>query len=179
MTQTAFTYANALYDLACEENSRESWLEQLHIVRDLLDAQPEFLQLLSSRAIPVRERIDALDRCFAASVAPYLLNFLKILCEKDAIRAFSDCARQYELRWREDEGITEVTAVTAIPLSEAQTARLTEKLQTVLNKKILLSCRIDPAVLGGVRISADGQELDGTVRRRLDELAKSLERMVL
>ncbi|MDO4845132.1 MAG: ATP synthase F1 subunit delta [Oscillospiraceae bacterium] len=179
MTQTAFTYANALYDLACEEGSREAWLSELHTVRDLMDAQPEYLQLLSSRAISGRERLDALDRCFAASLSPYLLNFLKILCEKDAIRAFPDCVRQYERRRREDEGIAEVTAVTAVPLSEAQATRLTEKLQTVLKKKILLSCRVDPAVLGGVRIHADGQELDGTVRRRLDELAKSLERMVL
>ena len=179
MTQTAFAYANALYDLACEEGSREAWLDELHTVRELFDEQPDFLQLLSSRAISLRERLDALDRCFAASLSPYLLNYLKILCEKDVIRAFPDCVRQYERRRNADEGIAEVTAVTAVPLTEAQTARLTEKLQTVLQKTILLSCRVDPAVLGGVRISADGQELDGTVRRRLDELAKSLERMVL
>ena len=179
MTQTAFTYGNALYDLACEESCREAWLEELYAVRDLMAEQPDYTALLSSRAVSLQERLGALDRCFAASLSPYLLNYLKILCEKGEIRQLPDCVRQYELRFREDEGIAEVIAVTAVPLSEAQQTRLCEKLQTVLQKKILLSCRVDPSVLGGVRLTADGRELDGTVRRRLDELAKSLERMVL
>ncbi len=179
MTQTAFTYGNALYDLACEENTREAWLGELYTVRDLFAEQEDFPALLSSRAVSVRERLEVLDRCFAGSLSPYLLNYLKILCEKGTIREFPDCVRQYEIRYREDEGIAEVTAVTAVPLREAQKERLCEKLTAVLQKKILLSCRVDPAVLGGVRLTADGRELDGTVRRRLDELAKSLERMVL
>ena len=179
MTQTAFTYGSALYDLACEEGSREAWLGELYTVRDLFAEHGDFPALLCSRAVSLQERLDALDRCFASSLSPYLLNYLKILCERGAIREFPDCVRQYEIRFREDEGISEVTAVTAVPLSEAQKARLSEKLAAVLQKKILLSCRVDPAVLGGVRLTADGRELDGTVRRRLDELAKSLERMVL
>ena len=179
MTQTAFTYANALYDLADEENCREAWLNELYAVRDLLAEQPDFSRLLSSRAISGQERLAALNRCFSASLSPYLLNFLKLLCEKGAIAQFPDCVRQYEVRWREAEGISEVTAVTAVPLSQSQQKRLQEKLQTVLQKKILLSCRVDPAVIGGVRLTSEGQELDGTVRRRLDEISKSLERMVL
>ena len=50
----------------------------------------------------------------------------------------------------------------------------------VLNfmKIIRLTCRTDPDCLGGVRVEMDGQRLDGTVRRHLEDMNDLLSKAV-
>ena len=179
MTAVAAVYGGALYDLALEEGRTEEYAAQLETLRKLWDENPGFSALLSSRAIPLRERLDVLDRCFAGSVEPYVLNYLKILCEKDAIRHLPGCIRAFTLRYNDDHGIVEVTAVSAVPLTDAQKTALTEKLAAQTGKTPEVTYRVDPKVLGGVRLELDGKELDGTVRGRLDRIADELKSLTL
>ena len=72
-----------------------------------------------------------------------------------------------------------VTAVTAVALSEAQSGKITEKLHKITGKNIILHNRIDPAVLGGVRLDYDGQRLDDTVSHHLDAVRELLSKTVL
>ena len=46
-------------------------------------------------------------------------------------------------------------------------------------KTIELDCRIDPETLGGVRLDFDGKQVDGTVRRRLEDIRGLLKNTVL
>ncbi len=73
----------------------------------------------------------------------------------------------------------EVTAVTAAPLPEKQKTDLERKLAGKTGKEIRLSVCVDPSVLGGLRLELAGKRLDGTVRRRLDEIAAQLRETTL
>ena len=72
-----------------------------------------------------------------------------------------------------------VTAVTAVALSEEQAARLKEKLEKLTEKTVELTNRMDPDVLGGVRLDYDGKRLDDTVAHRLDTVRGLLKNTVL
>jgi len=72
-----------------------------------------------------------------------------------------------------------VQAVTAVPLTEAQHGRLAEKLAKLTGKTVELTNRVDPSVLGGVRLDYDGKRVDGTVQSRLDSIRDLLKNTVL
>ena len=55
-----------------------------------------------------------------------------------------------------------------------QTRRLHEKLEKVTGRHIDLKTKVEPAVLGGIRLDIEGTELDGTVRSRLAGLRSSI-----
>ena len=99
---------------------------------------------------------------------------MKLLCEKGALRELPGCARAYRLRYNEAHGILEATAVSAVPLTAEQTSRLHEKLEKVTGRHIDLKTKVEPAVLGGIRLDIEGTELDGTVRNRLAGLRSSI-----
>jgi F-type H+-transporting ATPase subunit delta len=82
-------------------------------------------------------------------------------------------------QYLEDNGILEVHALSAIPLTEVQQARLMEKLGAMTGKKIDLICRVDPAVLGGIRLNFNGKQVDGTLQGRLAAMEKMLKNTVL
>ena len=110
---------------------------------------------------------------------PYVLNFLKILTEKGYIKHFSDCCAFFRQQYNQDNGILEVTAVTKLPLSQELQSKLTDKISAVTGKTIELVNKVDPEVLGGVRLDLDGRSVDGTVRARLDGIRSILKNTVL
>ena len=179
MTEVATTYGQAMYDLARDEGKSQKILAELSVLDQSLKAAPEFLQLLSAPNIPKEERVQILDDSFRGKIDPYVLNFLKVLTEKGYMRHFSGCCQFFRQQYNKDNGIVPVVAYTAVPLSDELRRKLTAKLSTVTGKTIELDCRIDPETLGGVRLDFDGRQVDGTVRRRLEDIRGLLKNTVL
>ena len=179
MTQAANTYAQALYDLAKDEGLGKTVLEELSVLKTVFAENPEYSKLLSAPDLPKQERCNVLDEAFRGKVHPYVLNFLKILTEKGYIRQFPQCCDAYRGFYNEDNGILVVKAVSAVALSAQQIEKLTAKLEATTGKKIDLHCSVDTATLGGLRLSYDGKQVDGTVRNRLDSIGKLLKNTVL
>ena len=179
MTEVATTYGQAMYDLARDEGKSRQILAELSVLDQSLSAEPEFIQLLGSPNIPKEERVQILDSSFRGKIDPYVLNFLKVLTEKGYMRHFSGCCQFYRQCYNKDNGIMPVIAYTAVPLSDELRRKLTAKLSTVTGKTIELDCRIDPETLGGVRLDFDGKQVDGTVRRRIDDICGLLKYTVL
>ena len=179
MNRAGAVYGQGLYALAKDESLEDSILQELEVLKTAFMEQPEYLKLLASANIPKEERLGILEQDFGGKVQQYLLNFLKLLTEKGYIRQFDDCCRAYRSAYNEDRGILEVKAVSAIALSEAQKQRLTDKLAAMTGKQIELSCREDPAVLGGIRLSYDGIQVDGTLQGRLEAMEKQLKNTVI
>ncbi len=174
MTETARMYGGSLYDLAAEEGLEKRILEELDQVSALLKDDPAYLHLLSIPSIPKKERCGLLDEALRGQIHPYVLNFLKILCEKGTLRELPGCARAYRVRYNQANGILEAVAVSAVPMTAQQTTRLHEKLETVTGRQIDLKTKVDPSVLGGIRLDIEGTELDGTVKNRLASLRSSI-----
>ena len=179
MTEVGTVYGESLYELAKEENLTQQIGAQLSVLQQSFRQEPDFVRLLSSPNLTKTERCQILDDSFRSMVHPYLLNFLKILTEKNYIRYFCDCCDAFAEHYRQDNGIVRVTAVTAVELSAAQADKLTEKLSRITGKKIELFNRIDPTCLGGVRLDYDGQRLDDTVSHRLNAIRDLLKADVL
>ena len=179
MTQIGSVYGDALYNLALEEGLSDTVMAELEVLHQCFLETPEYLSLLSSPTISKQERCQILDNSFRGKVHIYVLNFLKILTEKGYMRHFSDCRKAYEESYNRDNGILPVTAYTAVALSRKQADRLAAKLTRITGKRVKLISRIDPNVLGGVRLDYDGKRLDDTVSHRLDAIRNMLKNTVL
>jgi F-type H+-transporting ATPase subunit delta len=179
MTQTAKTYGDALYELARDEGLSEEILGELTMAAQLMNENPQYPELLSLPSVPKEERCQILDSSFKGRVHTYLLSFMKILVENGTIRQLPGCSDEFRRRYYEDNGIVAVTAITAVKLSDKLTEELKNKLTSVTGKKIVLTEKVDPTLLGGVRLEMDGKRYDGTVRSRLDEIEKVLSNTVL
>ena len=141
--------------------------------------EPELLRRLSAPNVSKAERCAVLDASFEGKVHPYVLNFLKLLTEKGYARHFADCCAAYRTHYNLDNGILPVRAVTAVPLNQAQTQKLTAKLSELTGKTVQLTNHVDPEILGGVRLDYDGKRLDDTVSHRLEAVRSLLRNTVL
>ena len=67
----------------------------------------------------------------------------------------------------------------AVPLKESSFEQLKKKLEGMTGKKILLRQKVDPDVLGGIKVELEDRLYDGTVKGRLKELERKLDETVL
>ena len=179
MTQVGAVYGEALYDLAKGEGLDSLIAQQLDVLEEAFRQEPDFLRLLASPNLSKPERCAILEKSFRDQVHPYVLNFLKILTERGYAKQFSLCCTAFRDHYNADHGILPVTAVSAVALTNAQQQKLIEKLAAMTGKTIALTNRVDPAVLGGIRLDYSGKQLDDAVAHRLDTLRSLLKNTVL
>jgi F-type H+-transporting ATPase subunit delta len=179
MTEVGNTYGQALYDLAKAESLDKDILAELTLLNDSFQQEAGFLRLLQSPNLSKQERCGILDDSFRGRLHIYVLNFLKILTEKGYARHFPDCVDAYRKYYNLDHNILPVTAVTAVALTDVQSRKLTDKLSALTGKTIELYNRVDPDILGGVRLDYDGKRLDDTVIHRLESVRNMLRSTVL
>ena len=174
MTQTARLYGGSLYDLAAEENLTERIMEEMGAVRSLFRENPDYVKLLSEPSIPTSDRTKLIEDAFGQQAERYLVNFLKLLCEKNLLREFGGCVEEFTRRFNLDHQIAEAVVTSAVPLSEEQAERLRKRLEEISNKKISLVRKVDPKILAGLTVELEGKQLDGTVKGRLSGFSRKL-----
>lgn len=170
MTAAQKEYGGALYELAAEESCEDAVLEGLHLAQQMFRENPEYAKLLMQPAVRREERLALLDQAFGGNVQPYVINFLKILCDRRALSDLDGCVAEFCAKLYEARGILPVTAVSAVPLTQQQVDALKEKLAKTTGKSILLQNKVDAALVGGIKVEYEGKELDGSVAGRFEAL---------
>lgn len=174
MTDLAREYGEGLYELCEEESLTPEGLEQLQMLKSCFKEQPDFLLLLSNMAIAKEERCSIIENTLRGQVHDYVLNFLKILCERNLLHTFYGCEEAYRNLYNQRHSILEAVVTTAEPMNTAQKEKLLEKLERMSGRSINLKEKVDAAVIGGVLLEMDGKRYDNTLRHRLEGLQSAL-----
>ena len=170
MTTTSREYAEALFELAVQAGVTKETSEGLETVVSALLQTPEYRALLASPAIGKEERLAALDAAFRGKIPDILLAILRMMVSRGNVSALNGMARDYEELARGYRGESMAVVTSAVPLKEAETVALRAKLEKKLGRQVVLQCRINPELIGGVRVEVDGRVIDGSIRNKLEEI---------
>ena len=148
--------------------------EELFRLSELLKGNPELLQFLKDPNIKSEGKRRALSDLFQGRVHPLVLTTLTSLSDQDrggrvlhVIEEFSSIAATARQK------VTgEVT--TAITLDGDTLSRLVTALNRATGKNVQLFQKVDPAILGGAIIKVGEQIIDGSLRRKLDQIQAKL-----
>ena len=179
MTQIARLYGSSMYDLAAEEQLTDTVLEQMQTIRQLFRENPDYVKLLSEPSIPKEERTKLLDTAFGTEAERYLVNFLKLLCERGILGVYSGCCEEFTRRYNVDHNIATAVVTSAVALTDEQMAALKDKLEKISGKTVTLTQKTDPTVLAGLKVELEGRQLDGTVKSRLDDLSRKVNELIV
>ncbi len=167
-------YALSLYEVAKEKGKTLALFEELQALCQVFADNPDLMKVLKTPSIESEEKNQLLQTVFGGRIDPYLLNFLMLITEKRRIGLLFEMAEAYKQQYYFEEGICEVRAVTAAPMSQALTEKLKEKMCSVTGKKVVLKTKVDPSILGGIIVNVNDKQIDTSVKTRLQELAQKL-----
>lgn len=171
-------YGKALFLAAIENESTDTVYEHINSAVTAISVSPEYTKLLDTPALYGEQKHELIDAAFGA-LDPLVLNLIKMLSDKSAFFEIEKIAAVYGKLYDEHRNVERVEAITAVPLTQAQTEALTEKLGKMIGKQIILTNTVTPEILGGIKLSYSGVQLDGSLRRRLDDIEKILKNTVI
>jgi F-type H+-transporting ATPase subunit delta len=168
-------YASALFDLAREQRQIESVGKSLDALRQALLDSKDFAELVAS---PLVSREEA-GRAFAALVPdlgldPITGNFLGVLARNGRKRELRAVIRAYRRLSAEHRGETTAEVVTARPLRDDQLAQLKGQLRTRAGRDVNIDATVDPSILGGIVVKLGSQQIDASIRTKLNRLAQAM-----
>ncbi|MBQ7541471.1 MAG: ATP synthase F1 subunit delta [Clostridia bacterium] len=178
-TEVQREYGSALWMLAVEDGCTDAMLEDVRALRALMADNSEYLRLIRCPDIPLEERLGLLDDAFRSRVCDHLLHFMMLLAERGHFGCLPDCLDEFCRKYDEANNIENVTVISAVALTREQKEALGQKLSQKLRKNVRLNAKVDPSVLGGLRVETEGASLDGTVRNKIESIRGSLLQTVL
>ena len=145
-------YAESLFDLAKEENKVTQYLDDIKLVGEVLDSDPQIVQFFNHVLIENDKKIQLLDQSFKGNVDQYVLNFLKLLVQSRRIRYIDDIVKSYINLSNQYLGIEEGMIYTPYELTDQQIQDIEKAISQKENKKVTLKVSIDPSLLGGIKV---------------------------
>ncbi len=170
MTRTIDEYAGAIFSLARETGAEDDYLYFLRYVSSIFNENPEYVKLLSSYGVSVRERIRLAEEAFMDHVPEHIMSMIDLLCEYGLIRDFDECVREYEELYASEMQISMARVYSAVPLTEEERSALLPKLEKISGRTVMPKYIIDESILGGVIVEMDGKVIDGSLKRRLRQI---------
>ena len=178
MNIVANRYAEALFQIGEEENLTDMMYKELSDVVNLIKVNQDFFSVLKSPVISKKEKISLIDNIFENKININIKNFLKILIEQDRISFILDISDSYKELLNEKNNILEGFVISAIPMKKEEIKELEEKLSKKYNKNVTLENKVDKSILGGVLVRLGNEEIDGTVKTRLDKMKEQLSQVI-
>ncbi len=171
-------YGRALFLIGEEEKTTENLFSEIGVVDEILTQHPDYIKILDTPALTHDEKHALLDEAFG-TYDEMLLNLLKLLSDKCIAHTFKKAVKTYFALYDELHNIERVEAITAIPMTEAQLDALRKKLDSFTGKNVVITNTVDPQILGGVKIRYSGVQLDGSLKKRLDDFEQGIKNAVI
>jgi len=171
----AEVYSRALFEVATDTDELEAIHDQLNEFVDALDDEDnrELRLFFYSPYFSSEEKKDGVDK-IVSDANEHLLNFLKLLAERHRMPALPRIRRQFEDLWREEMQLLPVNVTSAVELDEKLVKGIGDRIEQETGRKVDLSSRVDPEVIGGLVLRVGNMVMDASVRSRLEQIRKQV-----
>lgn len=168
-------YARALFDLAVEQGQEQVVQEQLASLADAASGSREVRDLFENPAYGREQRGAAVEAlCKQMGSPPLLRNFLMLLVDRNRLSRIESIASYFGELADARAGRVRATIVSAVALDDAAASKLSQALERVTGRRVVLEKRVEASVLGGVVAQLAGRVYDGSLRTQLEELKHQL-----
>lgn len=169
-------YARGMYAAARDAGKTDEVREELLGLRDILRAEKLFRRFLQDPAISRDEKKEKIRTIFDGKVTDETRNFLCLLVDKGRMALFPKITEQYVAIDDAEHAVAEGVIQSAVPLTPDQLSRFEEQVGAFYGKKIVLRNRVEPKLIGGVKIYAEDRLIDASLASRLEELNERIQR---
>jgi F-type H+-transporting ATPase subunit delta len=168
-------YASALFDLARDGRQIESVSASLDALNQALADSRDFNELVTSPLVSREQALKAF-----AGIAPQLkldpitANFLGVLARNGRKNQLQPVIRAYRRLAADHRGETTAEVTTARPLNDDQLAALRTQLRARAGRDVTIDATVDPGILGGMVVKLGSQQIDASIRTKLNRLASAM-----
>lgn len=172
--RVARRYAKALFALARDARALDAVGAELGELRNGF-TDPAVVEVLASPTMTAT-RLKTVVKNLATQMrlSELVANFLGVLAENHRIDQLPAAVDHFEALHDRALNRIRVSIRSAAPLAVARQRDLIAKFERLSGKTVLATIAVDPRMLGGVMVEAEGKVFDGSLRTQLEHLAHEI-----
>ena len=169
MNQIAQTYAEALFSLGLEEKKLTKLQDEGKTLSEIIHDNEDFLLLIDSRFMSREERQDIASKILK-DFDEDIVNFVKVLIANNRTNYIKDVLEAFNSLCNEYKGVKEGLIYSAFPLNKETLNKIKNKISQIEGMDVELISRIDPSLIGGVKVVINSHVYDGSIKNQLEKM---------
>ena len=169
MNQIAQTYAEALFSLGLEEKKLTKLQDEGKALSEIIHDNEDFLLLIDSRFMSREERQDIASKILK-DFDEDIVNFVKVLIANNRTNYIKDVLEAFNSLCNEYKGVKEGLIYSAFPLDKEIINKIKNKISQIEGMDVELISRIDPSLIGGVKVVINSHVYDGSIKNQLEKM---------
>ena len=176
-TDVGARYAQALFDLAKDEGRVAAVEADLKSFKAMRTGSADLRRMLSSPAFGAEAKGRALAALAdAAQFNSLTRKFFGLIAANRRASSLPAAIAAFEVLSAAERGVVAAEVTTAVKLTPAQETGLKAALRQALGKDPEIETRVDPSILGGLKVRVGSRLYDASLRSKLDSLRFALKR---
>lgn len=172
--RVASRYSKALLELAVEHGELDKVSADVVTLKNTLEASSDLTLLLKSPVVKADKKQAILSEVFKGAFTPLFDRFVHLLVKNRRETVLIGICHKFESDVLEYKGILEADVTTAVSLTDADKAKLIETLKSQLGKDIQLNEKVNSEVIGGMKLTVGGYQIDNTIAGKLTLMRQTL-----
>jgi F-type H+-transporting ATPase subunit delta len=173
MQEIAEIYSRSLFEVAKESGDLDRVHEELGEFVDALDESRDLQLFFFSPQFSSEEKKEGIGKLLEGADENFV-RFLELLAERHRLPAIFRIRRAFDDLWREENKLLPVIVTSAVEIDSEVVEGIGKTIEEQTGRRVELSSRVDPDVLGGLVLRVGNRVLDASVRNRLEKLRKSV-----
>lgn len=170
-------YAEAAFQLAKGQSALTAWSSALAQLATVASS-PQMEECISSpRLAPAQIAtlcLEVVSKDFQSALSIEQENFVRVLADNERLGVLPEISSLFEQLKHGFEGVKEAEITSAFALDPAATKILVADLERKFECKIQATVKVNPELIGGVRIAIGDEVIDASVRGKLASMAIAL-----
>jgi F-type H+-transporting ATPase subunit delta len=167
-------YAKALLSVAAAEGDLSVVQDEVFTLARTIAGNDELSATLSDTQVPAARRAQIIEDLLGGRASSTTVALLSMIVINGRVRDLPAIAEELATLGAAETGKQVAVVRSAVELTEDQKSRLATALQSSVGQPVEVRVVIDPSVLGGLVAQVGDTVIDGSVRRRLDQLKQAI-----
>ncbi|WP_461244252.1 ATP synthase F1 subunit delta [Secundilactobacillus muriivasis] len=167
-------YSKALFELLNANDQLDAGYEELKQLRKVFQDNPQLGTALTDKSLAPAKR-EALVKPLLDNSTSYIHNLIQMTYDYDRMDDMIGIIDQFQKLYDEQNQTVYADVTTAVALDDAQLDKIKAGYaKRVGAKQVVLTNKVDAAIIGGVIIKSAGTIFDGSIQTKINRVRQAL-----
>ncbi|PYF70652.1 ATP synthase F1 subunit delta [Pedobacter nutrimenti] len=171
--KAASRYAKSILDLATEQNALEQVKNDMLLIEEVIDKNPELEAILKNPIVPADKKCGILEGLFHGKVDKITISFLKLMVNKGRSEIVFGTSKEVIAQYNQLKGIVTAEVTSATPLTESSREEIIATVKREIGaKQVLIREKTNADLIGGFVLKVGDRQFDASISNGLKKLKK-------
>lgn len=168
-------YSDALFQVILENQlNKNKYLEETDFLLEIFKQEKDFIYFLNSLSIKNADKFLVIDEVFKNDLSEEMLNFVKIIVKNSHINEINAILLNLKKIILNSENIVEGIVYSTNKLDKETIDKISNKINSKLNKTVKLKNLIDKSLISGIKIVVEDLVIENSFKSKINQLKKQI-----